>query len=295
MAVLHVTNGEAAAGDLRPLGEVLTWDDVLHEGPLLPLPPPELRDVRARFLAEARFTDAGEARARLQRRDERLAAVDFSTKLVLWFEDDLYDQLQLVQILDRVGDRNGPTELVDLPRGRRRRTFLRHRLAGARPLGEPEVAVARRVWSALTSPDPRAVEHAWLSGTPGLPDLAPALERLLEEHPATTDGLARSERQLLRALASAPLAPHELFVAATAPEQRPFFGDTTLWWRASRLAPLIRRREDGRFEAGPDAARVLAGEADAVALLARLDRWVGGVHHDGVAAARWDPAARRVA
>jgi hypothetical protein len=29
-------------------------------------------------------------------------------------------------------------------------------------------------------------------------------------------------------------------------------------------------------------------------MLAPLDRWVGGVHHAGAPAVRWDPAARRL-
>jgi hypothetical protein len=301
MAVLHVTNGAAAAADLRGLGEVLTWDDVLHEGPVPAQPPAQLRETRARFLAAAGLTDLQTARTRLRARDERLDAVDFSTKLVLWFEDDLYDQLQLVQVLDRLAEGSaatrrsrplGPVQLVVLPRGQR--TFLRDRLAAARSLREADYTLARRVWAAVTAADPRRLQDAWLAGTPGLPDLAPALERLLEEHPATTDGLARTERQILAALADGPLAPAALFTAATAAEARPFHGDATLWWRARRLAPLVEQRPDGRFALGAEGARVLGGEADAAALLAPLDRWVGGVHHAGAPAVRWDPATRRL-
>jgi hypothetical protein len=303
MAVLHVTNGTTAATDLRALGEVLTWDDVLHEGPVPALAPDALREVRALFLAGAGFTDATSARARLAARDARLDALDFSTRLVLWFEDDLYDQLQLLQILDRLATGEGPArrsrpagpvELVRLPRGPR--TFLRDRLAAATPLGEADHALARQVWAAFTSPDPRAVEACRLAGTPGLPDLAPALGRLLEEHPATTDGLARTERQILEALSGGPLHPAALFAAATVPEQRPFLGDTTLWWRASRLSPalLARDPEDGRYALTDGGAAVLAGDADALDLLPPLDRWIGGVHHHGAPAVRWDPVTRRL-
>jgi hypothetical protein len=300
MAVLHVTNGAAVAADLAPLGEVLTWDDVLHEGPVPALEPAALRAVRGRFLAGAGLTDLAQAHARLAQRDERLDAVDFSTRIVLWFEDDLSDQLQLLQVLDRLAvsaeSRRsrpaGPVELVRLARGPR--SFLRDRLAGARPLGEGEHELARRLWAAFTASDPLRVQDAWLAGTPGLPDVAPALGRLLEEHPATTDGLARSDRQILEALADGPLPPAALFATATAPEERPFLGDATLWWRATRLAPLVRRTEQGVFALTADGALVLAGEADATALLAPLDRWVGGVHHAGAPAARWDPTTRRL-
>jgi hypothetical protein len=305
MAVLHVTNGAAAAADLAPLGDVLTWDDVLHEGPVPAQPPDALRETRARFLAGAGLADLAAARSRLAARDARLDAVDFSTKLVLWFEDDLYDQLQLIQVLDRLASGggttrrsrpHGPVQLVVLPRGRAGRTFLRDRMAAARSLSDREHDLATRAWAAFTASDARAVQDLWLAGTPGLPDLAPALERLLEEHPATTDGLARTDRQILAALADAggPLGPHELFAAATAPEDRPFLGDTTLWWRAGRLAPLVQRSAAGAFALTEAGARVLAGDADAAQLLAPLDRWVGGVHHAGAPAVRWDPAARRL-
>jgi hypothetical protein len=303
MAVLHVTNGAAAAADLAPLGEVLTWDDVLHEGPVPAEPPAQLRETRARFLADAGFTDLATARSRLAARDGRLDAVDFSTKLVLWFEDDLYDQLQLIQVLDRLASGGGatrrsrplgPVQLVVLPRGPR--TFLRDRMAAARSLSDRDHDLAARAWAAFTAPDARRVQELWLAGTPGLPDLAPALERLLEEHPATTDGLGRTDRQILVALrdAGGPLGPHKLFAAATAPEERPFLGDTTLWWRAGRLAPLVERTAAGAFALTGAGARVLAGEADAAGLPAPLDRWVGGVHHAGAPAVRWDPAARRL-
>src|SRR3954447_2628520 len=228
MAVLHVTNGDAVARELAALGEVLSWDDVLHEGPVPPQAPALLRETRAHFLAAAGLTDLATARSRLRARDERLDAVDFSTRVVLWFEDDLYDQLQLIQVLDRLasgGDAMrrsrplGPVQLVVLPRGPR--TFLRDRMAAARGLGEHEHELARRAWAAFTAPDPLRVQDAWLAGTPGLPDLAPALERLLEEHPATTDGLARTDREILEALAAAgepgaAVTAADLFAAVTA-------------------------------------------------------------------------------
>jgi len=172
-------------------------------------------------------------------------------------------------------------------------------MAAARPLDEAEHALACRAWGAVRSADLHAVQRRWLAGTPGLPDLAPALERLLEEHPATTDGLARTERQILVALREAggegaAVSPALLFSTASQAEERPFHGDPTLWWRATRLTPLVERAGGGGLALTADGTRVLAGEADAAELLAPLDRWVGGVHHAGAPAVRWDPAARRL-
>jgi hypothetical protein len=48
--VLHITNGDstvASLGRARIGGDVVAWRDVLHEGPVPPLAPAELRPVLA--------------------------------------------------------------------------------------------------------------------------------------------------------------------------------------------------------------------------------------------------------
>ena len=112
VAVLHVTNGRSAAARIRaarPGADVLPWDDVLHEGPLAS--GPGARAVRARFLAAHGWGDAAALEDALARRDARLArAVGGGEPVVLWFEHDLYDQLQLLQVLTALGD--APAELI---------------------------------------------------------------------------------------------------------------------------------------------------------------------------------------
>ena len=301
MADLHIVNGDAAAADLAALGEpLLVWADVLHEGPLAPIPPAQLRARRVRFLAAAGFGSRAELAPAMAARDAALESIAPDADLVLWFADDLDDQLLLVQLLHRLAARHpagitkweGRLRLAHLPRGPR--THLRERLAAARVLGAPALGLARAAWAALCAPEPIQVQELWLAGTPELPDLAPALERLLEELPATTDGLARSERQILRALRAGPLSPVELFAPATAGEERPYLGDTTLWWRASGLMPALVRRDDrGALALTVTGARVLAGEEDAVRALGGLDRWVAGTRVHGLDPWRWDPVARR--
>jgi hypothetical protein len=101
---LHVTNGESAASTLRQtrLGDmVLAWEDVLTEGPVPRVPTAELREVRASFLRDAGWGVAAAIRARLERRDNTLTEALGRRHVVLWFEHDLFDQLQLLQLLAR--------------------------------------------------------------------------------------------------------------------------------------------------------------------------------------------------
>src|SRR5687768_16115723 len=103
--MLHVTNGSCAGEIIQQTclpGEVLTWDDTLHEGPApARLSSDELREVRARFIVACGWASYDEAFSRFARRDAALAGYRDHDEIVLWFEHDLYDQLQLIQILDR--------------------------------------------------------------------------------------------------------------------------------------------------------------------------------------------------
>jgi hypothetical protein len=101
---LIVTNGDAAGELLRraiPGTEVLPWRDVLHEGPVpLTATLAELTAIRADYLADRGWGDRGEIAAYLQARDRGLLHSKAFDRVILWFEHDLYDQLQLLQILD---------------------------------------------------------------------------------------------------------------------------------------------------------------------------------------------------
>src|SRR3712207_6617719 len=114
--VLHVTNGDCTTALLARTGlggDLLSWLDVLHDGPVPPGTQEELRDVRAAFLSGAGWTAKQDPLEALLARDERLAAaLEQGEQVVLWFEHDLFDQLQLLQVLDAIGDDGDRVELI---------------------------------------------------------------------------------------------------------------------------------------------------------------------------------------
>jgi hypothetical protein len=177
-----------------------------------------------------------------------------------------------------------------------------------------QVALARLAWEAVRAPDPTAIHALLDTHTAALPHLAPALRRLLEELPATGDGLSRTERQALDALAAGARSPHEVFLATQRAEEAAFLGDTWLWERLHDLGqgdrrlvqtsagdpvgpPPPRPGSDGftavELELTDTGRAVLAGEADRAALVP-LDRWVGGIRLRGPEPAwRFDRARGR--
>ena len=312
--VLHVTNGDSVAHSLvhvAPHGEVVAWRDALHDGPLPTGTPAAARKVRARFLAGAGFGAAALIEADLAARDAALArGLDEADEVVLWFEHDLYDQLQLVEILARAAPhpRRDALRLICIDRHPAHPRFT--------GLGELSVAELAELWparrpvsaaafdaavatdAALRAPDPRGVARRAARSDEELPFLEPALLRLLEELPSTGDGLARSEWQVLRAVEGGAATPATVFHDAQRMEEAPFLGDSWCFRRIQELAsgptPLLATTGGRRVPAPPPlgdeaafrAARlaltaagrsVLDGAADRVALVP-LDRWLGGTH-----------------
>ncbi len=335
--MLHVTNGDCAAEVIRQAGiggEVLPWRDLLHDGPVpAGLPLEELSRVRARFIADQGWGAAGQDEAMLAERDavlrefgERDAALRGWTghdETVLWFEHDLYDQLQLLQVLDALGDDAGEDARLSLvceaeylgmvTTGRARELFERRK-----PVTWEQLALGRRAWEAFRAPDPTQVERLLAEDAGALSFLAAALRRHLEQFPSTRDGLSRSERQALEAIGAGAATVAEAYTASHQGREDPvWLGDATFVWYLERLCrvphPLVELEGGGAVEShGEDptaeaemikrrvtlteAGRdVLAGRADHVRLNG-IDRWLGGVHLQGREAAwRWDADAGRLA
>jgi hypothetical protein len=305
--LLHVTNGDSAGNTLRQTtlgGAVLSWQDVLHEGPVPALPPAELRAVRARFLSQCGWGSERSLLESLERRDRLFEhALEADTSVVLWFEHDLYDQLQLLQALTLAGD--SPLELIqaDADLG----PLAPDELEALWPRRQPVMlhlrALAREAWDAVCAPEPSGLVELAGRETPALPHLGPALRRLLEELPDAPTGLSRTERQLLEPLLDSPRRPTELYLASQAREEAVFLGDAWAWKRLAELVPLVeelpappplgdlRKFLSARVTLTPLGRDVLAGKADRFEV-APVDRWVGGTHVDG--AWRWDAATRRL-
>jgi hypothetical protein len=333
---LHVTNGDITVELLRRAGlagDALAWADVLHEGPVPSgLGEAELRRVRAEFIAGADGLDPEAVRRRFEERDRVLAA-NRDGEYVLWFEADLYDQLQIAQILGALGDLGvapGRITLVCIGEypgiahfgglGQLEPGQFPGLLEAATPLTAEALDLGAAAWAALRAADPGGLGPVAASRSRELRFLGEAFDRLSREYPSTRDGLSLTERRILAATPEGAEGSGEpqrgapvgrasagaVFARLGEREARPFLGDLWYFRIVARLAtapvPLLQLDPAGGPVTAatglrPTAAgrRVLRGEADHVALNG-IDRWVGGVHLHGEAARwRWDEGTESIA
>ena len=323
--LLHVLNGDATRGKLERSdvpGTYTVWADVLHEGPLPRLADDaRFREARLAFLATMDpWVAPDDGAGQYREWDDRLAAFSDYDEVVLWLEHDLFDQLILVRHLDWFARRDlGGTALSlicigEFPGidgfaglGQLAPDQLASLLTTRQRVTARQMELGRATWRAVTSDDPTSIERVLEHDTSALPFLSGSLVRLLEEYPAVGTGLPRTERQILDGLARGVTTPVELFLDSQRLEERVFMGDTTFWTRVEGLArgarPLVRlgtrptraALPDSPITLTDDGRRVLAGDADWLALDG-IDRWIGGVHLVGFDVPwRWDPVARRLA
>jgi hypothetical protein len=330
---VHVANGTCTTRLIEAAGipgTLSIWADPLYEGPVPGgLDDAELLDVRRRYLAEPGeltygawggsdpsldpVNDLRLWRATIERHETY-------EELILWFEHDLFDQLNLIQLMTWIRQRlpaTKPVSLVCIGSFPGRPAFkglgeltpgeLASLLETRQRIGERQYALAKEAWAAFREPTPEALDKIRRRDTSALPYLAAAVTRFLEEYPATVDGLSRTERRLLELADGGGITLAKAFPRMHERETAYYLTDASLAGLAealSRTSPplltlVLEKGADDEVLRGAvmltDAGRaILRGERDRVAACG-IDRWLGGVHLQGRGPVwRWDRVSQRV-
>ena len=302
--LLHVANGSSVTrslGSAGILGATSIWADPLHNGPVPGgIDDDALMEVRKQYHAPS--PNAANPENDMRRWRQVIADHEAYDELVLWFEHDLFDQLNLIQLLSFIRasvPRSKPVSLICVgsfpgyPHFHGLGELQPAELASlfpTRPLvTDAQYDLAARAWDAFRQPTPEALFA--LVGTNALPFLAPALRRFLEDYPWRRDGLSRTERRLMTLAAEARADWPAVFARMHAGEDAFYVADTELLEIQNALVtaspPLLTRTNSAvsLTIAGRD---VLEGRADRVTLCG-IDRWFGGVHLEGHTVPwRWD-------
>ena len=303
--MLHITNGGATQQPLERSGvpgTIVSWDDILHEGPTPLASGDEWLEIRVRYLASAGYGEEEEMRRDLRAAGDPLAAAGDHDEVVFWFEHDLHCQLLLIHHLWWLSRHRLPSTRLSIVMNAEHLGLLKpedfpSRFAARRAITDAEIAAGAAAWTAYCGDDPRRLEPLARDAGP-LVSLPPAMRRLLEEFPALSTGLARSERQILDVLAEGARSPGQAFVECAKREEDIWMGDWSFWTIVKRLsrgrAPLVvadvRQEEDtfpdGTLTITATGRRVLAGDVDHL-VLNEPSRWIGGTLLTPQQAWRW--------
>ncbi len=319
MTRLIVTNGQSGVDNIERAGvpgDLMSWDDVLHDGPVpggysLAV----TSEMRARYLASVGSGLFEEIHARFKARDKKFESAASYDELVLIFEHDLYDQLQLLQILDLLYHEIARPSLITMAYPP---TFIGHctsEMLTASFKDRVEIPKAcfetgSTVWRAFSAESPKGLGPLLTIEEPALPHLPEALKRMAEEFPDHMTELSRTERQILVALNKGPQKVGALFKTVQDMEEAVFMGDWSFVLYLKALSkgnqPLVRPILNGSgnpladdyehgafmqasFEITNTGYAVLNGDARKSVYL-DIDRWIGGTHITSVNLWSWNPS-----
>ena len=259
MKTLHVLNGDATAHQFATaglFGDVAVWREMLSEGPLLasPASDEELWTLRQNWLTD-QFGD----RMQEDNYNEKVVAefaricryADYD-EVILWFEHDLFCQINLVFLLacfDRVdlgqtalkqvsvNQFPGVTDFKGL--GQLTGSQLAMLYPQAERLTAHELALASRIWPAYAVSDLMTLTHLLTEDFGRLRYLRAALLAHVARLQVGANGLPLIENQLLTLIQSSPQTAQQIVTEWLANDRIYGLGD---WSIENYIARLIQQR-----------------------------------------------------
>lgn len=297
---LHITNGDSSLAIMRKAGvtgPILPWRDVLHEGPVPEgLTLEELSLVRAQYIADCGWGTYENIQKDFTERDKELTHSSQYDRVTLWFEHDLYDQLQIMQILDWYNHHNAsiPLSLIctDQYLGHLSPEEMGAMVKYEQELTAAHLTLATSVWRAFRAPTPEQLLSLLTTDTSLFPFLHDAILRLLEEYPHLDNGLSRTAKQALASVNNGIQKVGKVFGENQKHEQRVFMGDLSFFAILNELltsSPPLLQLSGAQHPITPPVTpamelsitetgkAVLAGTHQWLDCIT-IDKWIGGVH-----------------
>jgi len=298
--VLNITNGDSAVDIMKQAGisgDFLPWRDVLHDGPVVSGFSLEvLSELRAQFISNRGWGEADAIKQSFIERDNKLKSYQDYDKVILWFEHDLYDQLQIIQILDWFSQNSSDGDALSMIctenyLGMLSPDEMKNMTQYELPVTIEQLALANKAWSAFGSDNASDWASLLDEDTTALPFLAGAILRQLEEYPDCVTGLSRTAYQALKVFSQGETRCGKVFGEYAKTEECQFLGDLSFWVILNEMASAnprllvpkaggslqrsVSQKDDLLItELGKD---VLQGKASLLDYY-DINRWIGGTH-----------------
>lgn len=292
-AILHVTNSVYSARKLQGSnipGVTLPWQDVLYEGPALAgLSLDEFSQARASYFSQIGWGGYPSLLSHFSERNKKIKTMDHYDSVALWFDADVYSQLQQVQVLDWLAGHSVRSTYIYIVSlyGGCKKPFLEMDSKAIQCCYEKREEVtlsqfetASLVWDAFTSGDPHRLVEMTRKDISSIPNLKTSMLRLLQQLPSSQNGLSRIEFLVLKAVSKGycSLSDVHSWVRSRDAEMLLTEGMLKVNLRAllSGKKPSLRV-DQSVLKLTEFGTRLLSEDEDQIEVNG-VDRWLGGLH-----------------
>lgn len=255
-STLHILNGDSSLYLLTKSGisgDSAVWREVLSDGPVLnSFGTDEFWRARETFMTSFTQTSSSDYEEKVIDEFKKIQNFETYNEVVLWFEYDLFCQVNLIALLhwfkqqDRgdvkislvcVGQVRGYKKLMglgELPTEMYPSLFEQRRI-----LGRNDFNFASDAYQAFCSNDPRDLENFTLLPSNEFPYLAKAFQAHLMRFPSSESGLTLIEQKFIEFIESGKDKERTLIGALLQWQEYYGFGDLQYINYLKRLSPIL--------------------------------------------------------
>ena len=282
--LLHVLNGQGTATPFQNSGlpgDLTVWNEALALGPvILEIGTKKFWDLRKNYHSNAYFGLHEELQPNesfeqlVLTHIQKLHESREYQEIILWFEFDLFCQINLIALASWLEDQNlgdvivslvciesfpgitnfkgmgqlGPDDFAQLFPLRRRLTIN-------------DLKQAKEIWKCYCDPDPSKINKALVRQKfTAFPYLVHALQKHLQRFPSIKNGLSELESLMLNTVANGSYSQKELVGALLKKDRWYGFGDLYYYLLIQRLTPLLTI--NNQVEVNATGQAVINGEQD---------------------------------
>ena len=239
-SILHITNGDCTTNYLKKLltkGDFITWREMLCEGkPEIQVGSEKFWKSRFNFfknsfnLSKRHFINFNLKEYR------KLCASKTQEAIVLWFENDLFSQINMLGVLSWLKHHrknrniflvtNHSSQATEAfgPFDQLSKTTLKHNYKNSVRLNEDDMEYADYVWQLYCSREPLQLQHIHqYKANHKLKDLNIALSSHLQRFPSIENGLNVIENEILTTASRQTFASKDSFIEAIS-KKRDLYG-----------------------------------------------------------------------
>lgn len=272
--ITHILNGDgtfAPFSDSGIPGQVLVWREILSEGPIGTFETvDELQSIRSPFLEQEFGSTAADYQKKVVEVWHELPFPNDELEVVLWFEHDLFCQINLVfltQLLYKRGFQSlsvvSPDSHPEVPNfrgmGQLSPKHFPDLFSNRRKLQKDDLVFASDFWAAWSSPTPQELLGINWDVAGAWPHLKEALQIHFQLFPSIGNGLNQIENWLLKQVQASPKTKGNLFQAFCLSWDRFGWGDLQFFNVVQRMKDLLEETEVG-YSITLKGKRVLKGK-----------------------------------